>query len=191
MKKLAMLAAIAAFAVSAQAQSAMENDAEDLAIPETTAKPPKNVAVWPAFIALCEWPETPDLIGLRITIPFSTVQENVTGFDIGFWGRARYFEGLQFNVIRNDASDRLCGLQVGLYNTTSTADTLGIQAGLWNEAGTIEGGQCGLVNTAGMMNGVQFGLINRAETLYGFQIGVVNVIRSGNIVFCPVVNVGF
>ena len=64
--------------------------------------PKKNVAMWPACFAVFELPETPDLVGIRFAIPYSTKQESVTGFDIGFWGRSRYFEGIAVNVFRND-----------------------------------------------------------------------------------------
>lgn len=192
MKKLAIFAVAAAIGATSFAQAISEDlDDEEIVLPESTAKPPKDVAVWPAFFALCELPSTPDLIGLRLTIPFSTVQENVTGFDIGLWGSARFFEGVQVNILRNIAIDQLSGIQAGIYNTAGQAYTIGIQAGLWNEAQLLNGVQAGLVNTVGAMNGVQVGLINRAESLYGFQVGAINIIRSAEMKFCPVVNIGF
>ncbi len=192
MKKLLSFAAVAALAlsVSAQENDEMEDMDDDFTVVEESA-PRKQVAAWPAFFALSELPDTPDLIGLRITIPFSTKQENVTGFDIGLWGRAQYFEGLQVNVLRNDVKDQLSGVQVGLYNSAAQADMLGVQAGLWNEAGTLRGVQGGLVNVVGQMDGVQVGLINRADELYGFQLGIINVIRDAEVRFCPIFNVGF
>ncbi len=156
--------------------------------------PRKKVGVWPAFFAVCNIPSperTPDVIGLRLTIPFSTGHESVTGFDVGFWGEAQYFEGFMLNVLRNKVNDQFTGLQVGLYNTANQADMLGVQVGLWNEAGSILGIQAGIINTAGIAHGLQVGLINRAEEMYGFQVGVINVIRDAEIQFCPVVNIGF
>ena len=147
--------------------------------------------VWPAFIAICEYPEAADVVGLRLTIPFSTRQENVTGFDVGFWGRALAFEGLMVNVLRNDVKDELTGVQVGLYNSAAQADLIGAQVGLWNEVGSMRGAQVGLVNVGGNVQGFQVGLINRSEELYGFQVGLVNVIRDAEIRFCPFVNIGF
>lgn len=191
MKKLAMFAAAAMLAATIQAQEAVEPSEDEVSIPETTENPPKETVPWPAFFAFCELPETPDLIGLRLTIPFSTKQESVTGIDLGFWGRARYFEGIQINLLRNDAIDQLSGFQIGLYNSTQQAHTFGIQAGLWNEAGILNGVQAGLVNTVGSMHGIQVGVINRADALYGFQVGAINVIRSGSVRFFPIVNVGF
>lgn len=192
MKKLLSLAVVAALSMSVCAQGLDDNDpAEDeLNLPEP-GPASKKVAYWPAFLGVNEFPETPDLIGVRITIPYSTKQESVTGFDIGFWGRAQYFEGFQLNLVRNDVKDQLSGGQLGLYNTAARADLFGAQVGAWNEAGSLRGGQLGLVNVVGQMQGVQIGIINRAEELYGFQIGLVNVIRDAEIAFCPIVNIGF
>ncbi len=195
MKKLFTLVALAAFSLSvcaAESSVADDNDAslDDFSLPDPGPESTK-VSYWPAFFAVGELPDTPDLIGLRLTIPFSSKQENVTGFDIGFWGQCHYFEGFQIDILRNDVKDQLSGVQIGVYNTAAQADFFGAQAGLWNEVGSIRGVQVGLVNTVGQMQGVQVGLINRAEGLYGFQVGVVNVIRDSQWPFIPVVNVGF
>ena len=128
---------------------------------------------------------------MRITIPYSTKQESVTGIDLGFWGRSQYFEGIQLNLIRNDVKDRGAGIQVGLYNSITQADALAIQVGLWNEAGYISGIQAGLVNVASDVSGIQAGVINRCEEMYGFQVGLVNIIRSAQFQFMPILNVGF
>lgn len=148
-------------------------------------------AVWPAFFAVAEWPETPDLIGLRLTIPFSTKQESVTGFDLGLWGFCYDFEGLQMNLIRNNVRDTFGGVQFGCYNSVNRGDLFGIQFGLWNEAYSFRGVQCGLINVTGDAQGFQIGLINRAETMYGVQIGLINVIRDAEIPVFPLVNIGF
>ena len=147
--------------------------------------------VWPAFIALCEYPDAADVVGLRLTIPFSTRQENITGVDLGFWGRAITFEGFMLNVLRNDVKDDLSGIQVGLYNSIGGGDLFGIQAGLWNEAGHMRGLQAGLVNIAGEARGFQVGVINRSETMYGYQVGVINIIRDAELQFFPILNIGF
>lgn len=194
MKKILFAAAVAVACVGAvRAAEAGEND-ETTVETEVVDAPQKQVGVWPAFFAIGEIPSTnvaPDVIGLRLTIPYSTKHENVTGFDLGLWGRAQYFEGFMFNILRNDVRDELSGVQVGLYNSAGQSDMLGIQVGLWNEAGSNRGIQAGLVNTAGIAQGVQVGLINRAEEMYGFQVGVINVIRDAELTFCPLVNVGF
>ena len=184
------------FTIAMTAALTMPLLAQEVAPAETESTQPReerrrDSSVWPAIIAICEYPESADVVGLRLTIPFSTRQENVTGFDVGFWGRALTFEGLMANVLRNDVKDDLAGVQVGLYNSAGGCDMLGVQVGLWNETGHICGCQAGLVNTAGEARGLQVGIINRSETLYGYQIGLVNVIRDAELQFCPIVNIGF
>ena len=191
MKKLLCLAAVAAMSLSAIAQEEEFADPYEEEVSTVELAPARRLAAWPAFIAIADVPETPDLIGLRLTIPFSTKQENVTGLDLGLIGRSKYYEGIQLNILRNDVKDTLSGIQVGLYNSAAQADLFGVQLGLWNEVGTICGVQGGIVNTAGQMDGLQVGLINRAETLYGFQIGLVNVIRGAELKFLPILNIGF
>ena len=191
MKKLFIFAAIfAASAVFAQDNEGVSETIGDSTSVEISA-PRKNIAVWPAFFAISEIPATPDLVGFRLTFPFSTKQESVTGFDVGLWARTRVFEGVAINLLRNDVKDQLTGFQIGLYNSAVQADSLGLQVGLWNEAGTLWGVQAGLVNTVGAMEGIQVGVINRAEELYGFQVGVINIIRDAEFRFLPIVNIGF
>ncbi len=189
MKKVFSLAVSAALAMPLLAQEIVPSIDEQSQQPREERRRESNV--WPAFVAICEYPESVDVVGVRFTIPFSTRQENVTGFDIGLWGRALTFEGLMLNVLRNDVKDDISGVQVGLYNSAGGCDFCGVQAGLWNETGHVRGVQVGLVNTAGEARGLQFGLINRCETMYGYQIGVVNVIRDAELQFFPIVNVGF
>jgi hypothetical protein len=188
MKKVFTIAMTAALAMPLLAQEVAPAEAESTQPREERRR---DSSVWPAIIAICEYPESADVVGLRLTIPFSTRQENVTGFDVGLWGRALTFEGLMANVLRNDVKDDLAGVQVGLYNSAGGCDMLGVQVGLWNEAGSIRGVQAGLINVAHQAQGVQFGIINRAEEMYGFQVGLVNVIRDAELQFCPVLNVGF
>ena len=187
MKNIFSLAVSAALAVPLLAQEVAP--AAEPSQPREERRRESNV--WPAFIAVCEYPEAADVVGLRLTIPFSTRQENITGFDVGFWGRALTFEGLMVNILRNDVRDDLSGVQAGLYNSAGGCDLFGVQAGLWNETGHVCGVQAGLVNTAGEARGLQVGLINRCETMYGYQVGLVNVIRDAELQFCPIVNIGF
>ena len=109
MKKLFTLAAVAAFSIHSYAQDVADNadfsDENPLAVQADASR--KNLAAWPAFFAIGDLPETPDLVGLRITIPWSTKQESVTGFDVGLWARTQFFEGFAFNVFRNDVKDEL------------------------------------------------------------------------------------
>ena len=203
MKKLIAIAALAAFVLPICAAPStsdivtVEDIADDINVEEDNGlevkvdAPRKNVPQWPAFIAVWDFPETPDLVGLRLTIPYSTKQENVTGVDFGFWGRSEYFEGIQLNVLRNDVRDSCAGIQVGCYNSVSRGDLFGIQVGLWNESMSHRGIQFGLVNVSGDSQGLQIGIINRSETMYGFQLGLVNIIRDAEFQFMPILNVGF
>ena len=187
MKKLFSIALVAAIAMPLFAQEA---ETKDEAKPQREERK-RESNVWPAFFAVCEFPASPDVVGLRLTLPFSTKQENVTGLDVGLWGRSLYFQGIQCNLIRKDVKDDMSGFQVGLYNSIGGGQFIGLQAGLWNEANSMCGLQAGLVNLSGQTEGFQIGIVNRAETLHGYQVGLINVIRDAEIQFCPLVNVGF
>ena len=188
MKKLISLALVATVALPIFAQEAESGD-DAKAQPREERKRESNV--WPSFFAVSEFPASPDVIGLRLTIPFSTVQENVTGIDLGLWGRALYFQGFQVNVLRNDVKDDMAGFQLGLYNSVGGGQLLGLQAGLFNEANSMRGAQIGLVNLGGEVQGFQFGLINRSETMVGYQVGLINVIRDNELQFFPIINIGW
>lgn len=190
---LAAVLAVPAFAAEEKSEAIEEEEsvAQMLASSEANAATPAKEAVWPAFFAFGDWPTTPDLVGLRITIPFSTEQDSVTGIDLGIWGVCNDFEGIQLNLIRSNVRDTFGGFQFSLYNSVNRGDLFGIQLGLWNEAYSFRGLQVGLVNITGDAQGFQVGLINRAETLYGFQIGLVNVIRDAEVPVFPVINIGF
>ena len=189
MKKLLALAVVA---TAVATSIAAEQPADDQAANKPAAKPEvQQSTIWPSVIAICEWPASPDVVGLRLTIPYSTRQETVTGFDLGFWGRCKDFEGVQVNVLRNDVKDTLGGIQVGCYNTANRADLFVIQAGLINETQSFRGFQVGVVNMTGDGEGLQVGLINRAETFHGFQVGVINVIRDAEVPVMPLLNIGF
>ena len=185
MKKLLALSIVAAVAATSIADE--QNAAE-----QSAAKPEiQQSTVWPAVFAFCEWPASPDLVGLRVTLPYSTRQETVTGIDIGLWGRCKDFEGIQLSALRNDVKDTLGGIQVGLYNSANRADLFVIQVGLVNETQGFRGVQAGLINVTGDGEGFQVGLINRAETFHGFQVGVINVIRDAEVPVLPLANIGF
>jgi hypothetical protein len=143
---------------------------------------------WPAFIALND-SESVDIVGLRFNI-IEGYCENMTGLDLGFIGRNRYFNGLQLNLIRNAVEDDLAGWQVGIYNSAGQGEAAGIQTGLWNESQVFYGIEAGLVNIVDYCNGLQVGVINRAEDHRGFQVGLINVIRNSRIPFFPGINIG-
>ena len=189
MKKMFPLALVALLALPLVAQEE-ETKAEE-ETPAAKVEQKDFSAVWPAFLAVSQWPRSADVIGLRLTIPFATSQESVTGLDLGFWGKATYFEGLQVNVLRNHVVDSMAGFQAGIYNTVGRGDMLGIQLGFFNEAQSFRGVQAGLINVVGEAEGFQIGIINRAETLHGYQIGIFNVNRAAELQFMPICNIGF
>ena len=158
---------------------------------ESAVEVRRESSVWPAFFAVSEFPANPDVVGLRLTIPFSTKQDNVTGVDVGLWGRCLYFQGFQCNILRNDVKDELAGFQFGLYNSVGSGQLLGLQAGLFNEANYLRGAQVGVLHVAGQVEGFQIGLVNRSETMVGDQVGLINVIRDAELQFCPIVNIGW
>ena len=190
MKKLFAFALVATVGLSLSAQDAVDKKVEDEKV-QTREEFKRESNVWPSFFAVCEFPASPDVLGLRLTIPFSTVQENVSGIDLGLWGRSIYFQGIQVNVLRNDVKDEMSGFQVGLYNSVGGGQLLGFQAGLFNEANSMRGAQVGLVNLGGEVQGFQIGLINRCETMVGYQVGLINVIRDNELQFCPILNIGW
>lgn len=153
------------------------------------ASVPSTRASWPVWLAFNSTKNI-DVVGLRLTLPYGEC-EGVTGFDLGFWGTSRYFEGFQLNILRNEAYDVMGGVQVGIYNSAGRADLTGLQVGLWNEARSMRGVQVGIINVADTVQGFQVGLINRAESMYGFQIGGVNSIRESELAFFPIINIGF
>ena len=183
MKKILIaLCALIAFTAS------FAQDAEPASASVPTARS-TTTAPWPIWLAFNNTKNI-DVIGFRFTLPYGQC-ESVTGFDLGVYGRCRYAEGLQVNILRNEAEDILSGIQVGCYNTAGRADLCGLQVGLFNEVRSICGAQVGIINLAESVQGFQVGLINRADSAYGFQVGGVNVIRESEIAFCPIVNVGF
>ncbi len=183
MKKtlMALCAVLACTVVSAQ-------EAAPAPAP-VVAKAPDTRAPWPVWLTFNSTKNI-DVVGLRLTLPYGEC-ESVTGFDLGFYGRCRYFEGLQANILRNEALDVMAGIQAGIYNSAGRADLTGVQVGLWNEARSLRGVQVGIINVADTVQGFQFGLINRAESMYGFQLGGVNVIRESELTFFPIMNIGF
>jgi len=189
MKKMIFIAAAAALAVPVLAQEAEQQEAP---AQQKKVEARAESDVWPAFFAVCEFPAVPDVAGVRLTIPFSTRQDSVTGLDLGLWGRSTYFEGFQLNLIRNDVKGSASGFQVGLYNSVGSGELVGLQVGLWNEAFcSMRGIQIGLVNVAGEADGFQIGIVNRSETMSGYQLGLVNVIREAEVRFFPILNIGF
>lgn len=183
MKKILVGFCVAVSCAAAMAQEAVT----EAAAPQPASQ--LEQPAWPVWLAFNSTKDI-DVAGLRITFPYGEC-ESVTGFDLGFFGRCRYFEGFQLNLLRNDAKDSLAGVQVGFYNSAGRADMMGVQIGLWNEARSFKGMQLGLINLTDTGSGLQIGLVNRAEAFYGFQGGLVNVIRENDFAFLPLLNIGF
>ncbi len=186
MKKriLALVAAVCSVALATHAQE-QEKTEESLPPPQERV----TKAPWPVWLQFNST-ENLDIVGVRFNIPYGVCDE-VTGLDIGFFGRTRNLYGIQANILRNDASDALAGVQIGIWNSAGRTEPVSVQCGLWNEAGSFTGVQIGAINVAGSGEGFQVGLINRCETLHGYQLGVLNVIRDGNIKLMPILNIGF
>jgi hypothetical protein len=145
---------------------------------------------WPVWFAFNDV-EDIDVVGLRVNL-FSGECEQVTGLDLGFIGRSRYYNGLQLNLFINSVEDELAGWQLSLgYNEAGSASPLSAQFGLWNQAQSMSGIQCGLVNLADYSRGIQVGLINRTEEMHGYQVGLINIIRGSEVPFMPILNFGF
>jgi len=191
MKK--MMFSLAMVAACAWAQEVPKADVESDKAASAVQQPAREVkaekAPWPVCFAFNSTKNI-DVIGLRFNCVYGAC-EGLTGFDLGLIGRCRYMEGFQLNLLRNEAEDAMTGFQIGFYNTAGRSDLLGVQIGLWNEAQSIRGIQAGIINVANSVSGFQVGLINRSESLYGVQVGAVNVIRSSDVPFLPLVNVGF
>ena len=146
------------------------------------------------------WYHPENVTGLRVTIPYSTKTDTITGIDVGFWGKSASMAGIGVNIVANIVTDRADAIQIAGYNYAGTLS--GAQVGLMNRTGYGALGwdtrlmfsacvQVGVLNIANDLRGIQVGLINQADMLYGFQVGLVNVIKSGQIPFMPVLNVGF
>ena len=191
MKKI--MFSLAMVAACAWAQEAPKKEADGAASAPAVQSPAREMkaekAPWPVCFAFNSTKNI-DVIGLRFNCAYGAC-EGLTGFDLGLIGRCRYMEGFQLNLLRNEAKDVMTGFQIGFYNTAGRSDLLGVQIGLWNEAQSIRGIQAGIINVANSVSGFQVGLINRSESLYGVQVGAVNVIRSAELSFLPLVNIGF
>ena len=82
MKKIISIALVAAAVSPVFAQEAAPAKEEAAPVREERVRSD----VWPAFIAVCEFPDVTDVVGLRLTLPFSTRQENITGIESSICG---------------------------------------------------------------------------------------------------------
>ena len=135
--------------------------------------------------------EDRDVVGLRLG--FHSVNERVSGLDIGLWNQALSnqrgvaigavntvdggYAGFQYGIA-NLVGETLSGWQGGFFNMTQ-GEVVGLQTGPMNMGMTVvRGVQIGVVNYAQDMSGFQLGLFNAAQVMYGLQIGLVNIISD-------------
>lgn len=103
----------------------------------------------------------------------------------------------------------MVGLDMGIWNETTTHTQLGLQWGVvgkslggfkgWQNntvnisASMFEGFQSGWVNHhSGKFSGLQLAIVNYAESMNGVQIGLINIIKKGGFMpWFPIANWGF
>jgi hypothetical protein len=140
--------------------------------------------------ALDPWLGTPaEVAVLRVGIPYGS-NPTISGLDVGFWGRSERAWGVQLNLILNNATEKMGGVQIAGCNLAE--DATGLQVGLWNSATTLAGVQlgginelengqflqCGLGNYADTLKGVQLGIWNNAPGITGLQLGLFNMSQA-------------
>lgn len=107
---------------------------------------------------------------------------------------ARTVDGAQIGGWMNDASERVHGFQLGMFNRAG--ELKGLQLGVVNWLtpgdgdGTGEGAgvQLGLVNRSQKWAGVQVGLVNSTAELRGLQVGLANHAGNAWLPLTPFVN---
>lgn len=83
--------------------------------------------------------------------------------------------------------DRDMRILVGAYDSSVN----GMQLGVVNLADAMTGIQFGLVNRSRVVRWLQIELLNIADQLQGIQIVALNIIKSGPVLFPPMVNAHF
>lgn len=119
---------------------------------------------------------------LNLGLPgWTTVYENVYGFDIGLSGETvSQTGGIAVNAFNNTTRDFYGLCFAGLWNRSTGPDTHALQvAPLFNFAEGFEGVQIGIYNRARELHGVQIGVYNYAGCGGGLQIGVWNDNANG------------
>ena len=118
MKKAIFTLTVAATCACVWAQEpavAAEEQSEAKAVQQPVARDTKlDKAAWPIWLAFNSSRDI-DIVGLRFTLPYGSC-ESVTGFDLGLFGRCRYMEGFQINILRNEVRDIFSGFQIGIVN---------------------------------------------------------------------------
>ena len=123
MKKVLFTVTMAAACAWAQEVVKQEADQQTEAQPIQQQQPAREAkaekAAWPVWIAFNSTKNI-DVVGFRLTIPYGAC-EGLTGFDLGLFGRCRYMEGFQLNILRNEAEDVMAGFQCGISLTIRRA----------------------------------------------------------------------
>ena len=117
--------------------------------------------------------------GVQTAILFNTAEDAELGLS-------------QFSVFCNKVTTNSNGVQISAFYNEVGGYFNGVQIGMFNEVKSeCFGAQIGLLNNALSAKGVQLGLCNSTESLQGIQIGLFNLVKSSQLVFSPVVRVGW
>lgn len=104
---------------------------------------------------------------------------------------SRRMRGVQAAMWGNNSTERLSGVQVGLFNLAA-GELHGVQIGALNGAkATVRGVQAGFLNSAQDVHGLQIGAFNLASHLEGVQIGLLNYAGDAAVPFLPLFNARF
>ncbi len=104
---------------------------------------------------------------------------------------SRRMRGVQAAMWGNKSTERLSGVQLGLFNLAE-GELHGVQIGAMNvTAETLRGVQAGLLNYARDARGLQFGAVNLARHLEGVQIGLLNYAADAAVPCLPLLNARF
>ncbi len=174
MRIVRVVGIIVAAVIAARVVAYADDAAGGAAATESSAKP-IQLALAPPTLQLVH--EDQDIKGVRFNLLYGR-NRNMTGVDLGLvhettedftgidfgivsivHGRG---QGLQFNGFYSEATERMSGLQVGMFNTSKS------------------------------MNGLQIGLVNIADDMTGIQLGLWNEIKNKEkLPIIPIFNAAF
>lgn len=104
---------------------------------------------------------------------------------------SRRMRGVQAAMWGNNSTERLFGVQLGLFNLAE-GELHGVQIGALNGAkATVRGVQAGFLNSAQNVHGLQIGAFNLARHLEGVQIGLLNYAEDATVPCLPILNARF
>ena len=131
-------------------------------------------------------------LSLWRTIQIVPENESVGGFRLSVYGVNAGMTGLDMGIWNETTTHTQLGLQWGIVGR-SMGGFQGWQANSVNiSASMFEGFQSGFVNHhSGRFSGLQFAIVNYTESLNGLQIGLINIIKKGGFMpWFPIVNWG-